>query len=107
MHRKSLLACLVVLTVPTLTARGQAVIEATSGLASPDHLVDFGASLYPNWTTINTQFTGVSFTKTAFFTTGSFNNLNGGFLTNEWAVSGTTFTITFAAPVKDATFVYQ
>jgi len=100
------LSALVALSLPALTAAGQAIIAQSSGLASPAHLIDFGANLFPNLTPITTQFPGITVTHARYFT-NNYNNLFGGFLTNDFSGLPNTLRIVFAAPITDVSFVYQ
>ncbi len=70
-------------------------------------MTDFGANLFPNFTPITTQFPGLTFTHTRYFTTGSSNNLVGGFLTNDFSGFPNTLKIAFAQPITDVSFVYH
>jgi hypothetical protein len=90
------------------TSFAQAIIAQSSGLANPQHVIDFGANLYPNFSQITTQFAGITVTHAAYFTTGVSNNLYGGFLTN-YSAAGlpNTLTIVFASPIHDLSFVYH
>lgn len=93
--------------VAAIDVRAQAIIAQTSGLQSPQHLIDFGTGLYPNFTRITTQFPGIAVTHAAYFTTGVSNNLVGGFLTNDFSGRPDTLTIRFANPISDVSFVYH
>lgn len=86
---------------------GQAIISQNSGLTNPDHVIDFGASLFPNWTPITNQFTGITVSHCAYFTTGTYLNLSGGFLTNYNIGQPNTLSIAFASQITDLTFVYH
>jgi hypothetical protein len=107
MRCKSLFAAVFVLLAPVASVHAQAIIAQSSGLTSPDHLIDFGANLFPNFTNITNQFAGINVTHASYFTTGSFNNLVGGFLTNNSAGLPNTLKIHFAAPISDVSFVYH
>lgn len=93
------------LLVPAL--RAQPIIAQTSGLASPDAVIDFGANLFPNFTPVSTEFPGVTVTHARYFTTGTVNNLVGGFLTNDPIGLPNTLTIVFDTPITDLSFVYH
>ena len=95
------------LLIPTSAAQAQAIIAQNSGLASPQHVIDFGANLFPNFTPISTQFAGITVTHASYFTTGVSNNLVGGFLTNDFSGAPDTLTIKFASPISDLSFVYH
>ena len=107
MRLTSSFAALLAVLVPSAAVRAQAIIAQSSGLTSPDHVIDFGANLYPNFTNITTQFPGITVTHARYFTTGTFNNLQGGFLTNDFSGPPDTLTIKFAAPISDLSFVYH
>src|SRR5690606_19557465 len=84
------------------SASAQPIIAQLSGLANPGQVIDFGANLFPNFTPVSTEFTGLTVTHSRYFTTGSINNLVGGFLTNDPAAgSPNTVSITLAQPVTD------
>jgi hypothetical protein len=85
----------------------QAIIAQPFGLASPQHVIDFGANLYPNFTPVTTEFAGITLTHTKYFTTGTYVNLAGGFLTNDFSGLPNTLKIKFASPIHDLSFVYQ
>jgi hypothetical protein len=103
MPRVRVLAALAAL-VPGLPA--QAIIAQTAGLPNPQHVIDFGANLYPNFTPITTQFTGITVTHARYFT-NNFNNLVGGFLTNDPSGAPNTLRIVFGNPIRDLSFVYH
>lgn len=107
MRLSRLLAGLAALLIPTAPLSAQAIIAQNSGLTSPDHIITFGANLYPNFTPVTTQFTGIVLTHCKYFTTGVSNNLVGGFLTNDFSGLPNTLSIVFAAPIKDLSFVYH
>ena len=101
------LAALAAVTISTL-APAQHVIAQNSGLSAPQHLIDFGANVLPNFTPVSNQFAGLTITHASYFTTGVVNNLVGGFLTNNFAAGQpNTLRIVFANPIKDLTFVYH
>ena len=106
MRRTALFAAVlsVLLQAPSYA---QAIIAQPSGLASPQHVIDFGANLYPNFTPVTTQFAGITLTHTRYFTTGVSNNLVGGFLTNDGSGLPNTLKIQFASPIHDLSFVYH
>jgi len=83
------------------------IVADFSGLANPDQVVDFGSGLYPNFTPITTEFPPLTVSHASYFTTGSFNNLVGGFLTNDGSGGPTTLKIHFASPITDVSFVYH
>ncbi len=85
----------------------QAIIAQSSGLPNPQHVIDFGANLFANFTPITTQFTGITVTHARYFTTGVSTNLVGGFLTNDFSGQPDTLIIRFAAPIRDLSFVYH
>src|SRR5262245_28237892 len=101
MRRRLVLAAALFLAAPAASVRAQAIIAHNSGLPSADHVIDFGANLYPNFTNITTQFTGIAATHTAYFTIGSYNNLVGGFLTSNGSGLPNTLTIKFGTPISD------
>ncbi|MBM4062281.1 MAG: hypothetical protein FJ265_14465 [Planctomycetes bacterium] len=86
----------------------QQIIAATSGLPNPTRVIDFGANLFPNFTPVSTQFPGLTITHAAYFTTGVWNNLVGGFLTNNFSAGlPNTLRVQFASPVTGCSFVYH
>ena len=89
------LALLTLTLVPAAPLYAGQIIAANSGLASPDFVEDFGANLFPNFSPITNQFPPLTFAHTAYFTTGSSNNLNGGFLTNDFSGAPNTLKILF------------
>jgi hypothetical protein len=101
------LALLFLVAAPTGTVEAQAIIAQTSGLAAPDHVVDFGANLFPNFTPISTEFPPLTVTHARYFTTGSFLNLVGGFLTNDFSGQPDTLKVHFGSPISDLSFVYH
>jgi hypothetical protein len=105
MHHLTL-ASLLAVALPIATADCQHIIAQPAGLASPARVVDFGASLFPNWTPITTQFAGLSIAHARYFT-NNYNNLVGGFLTNDPVGLPNTLTIRFAQPISDVSFVYH
>ena len=91
----------------TATVSAQAIIAQNSGLTNPTGVIDFGASLFPNFTPVTTQFPGITLTHARYYT-NNYNNLVGGFLTNDFAIGApNTFRIVFANPITDISFVYQ
>ena len=106
LHRTSPALLLSTLTLAT-TASATGIIAQNSGLANPQHVIDFGANLYPNLTPITNQFPPVLITHARYYTTGTSNNLVGGFITNDFSGSPDTLTIKWAAPISDLTFVYH
>ncbi len=107
MRCTTLLAAVLTLITTTTSAFGQAIIAQSSGLTSPDHVIDFGANLFPNFTPITTQIPGITVTHASYFTTGVANNLFGGFLTNDFSGLPNTLKIKFASPISDLSFVYH
>ena len=105
--RTTLFAVLLSLVALQAPARAQAIIAQNSGLASPDHVETFGANLYPNFTPISTQFPPLTITHSRYFTTGSINNLNGGFLTNDFSGAPDTISIKFGGIISDVSLVYH
>jgi hypothetical protein len=95
------------LTLALAPARAQAIIAQNSGITNPDHVIDFGANLFPNFTPVSTQFAGITITHARYFTTGVSNNLVGGFLTNDFSGPPDTLRIEFATPISDLSFVYH
>lgn len=95
------------LSLVAIDLPSQAIIAQASGLSNPQHVIDFGAGLYPNFTPITTQFPGITVTHARYFTTGVSNNLVGGFLTNDFSGPPDTLTIRFANPITDLSFVYH
>lgn len=85
----------------------QAIIAQNSGLANPAYVVTFGANVLPNFTPISTEFPPLTITHANYYTTGSYNNLVGGFLTNDFSGAPNTLRLQFALPVTDVSFVYQ
>lgn len=88
-------------------AAAQPIIAQMSGLPNPDRVVDFGANLFPNFTPITNQFSGLRIGHCAYFTTGSVNNLVGGFLTKDSSGPPDTLSIAFAGPIRSLSFVYH
>lgn len=84
MRCTSLFAGVLALLIPAAAAHGQAIIAQTSGLPNPGQVITFGANLYPNFTPVTTEFPGITLTHAAYFTTGTYINLSGGFLTNDF-----------------------
>jgi hypothetical protein len=105
--RTPFFAILLSLAALQAPARAQAIIAQTSGLPSPDHVETFGASLYPNFTPVSTEFPPLTITHSRYFTTGSFNNINGGFLTNNFSGAPDTISIKFGGNISDVSLVYQ
>ncbi len=90
-----------------IPATGQHIIAQTTGLANPNHLIDFGSGLYPNTTVITNQFPGITVSHARYWTTGSVNNIVGGFLTNDFSGAPNTLKIKFTAPITDVSLVYH
>lgn len=103
-HRAATLALLV---LPVSSASAGHIVAELSGLANPDHLIDFGQSAFPNNTIITTQFAGVTVSHARYFSPGLTNNLAGGFLTNDFSGEPNTFSIVFDHPITDVSFVYH
>jgi hypothetical protein len=99
-------AALAALCVPA-TLSAQQIIAATSGLPNPTTVYDFGANLLPNFTPVSTQFPGLTITHANYFTTGTSNNLVGGFLTNDFSGQPNTLRIQFSHAMTDCSFVYH
>jgi len=104
---RSALSFVVALAVLPSVAGAQSIIAQNSGLTNPDHVIDFGASLYPNFTPITTEFPPLTVTHARYFTTGLVNNVQGGFLTNDFSGGPDTLVVQFATPIRDLTFVYH
>lgn len=94
-------------SLTAIAASAQQIIAQPSGLANPAQVIDFGSGNYPNFTPITTQFPGITVTHARYFTTGTSNNLVGGFLTNDFSGQPDTLSITFALPITDLSFVYH
>jgi hypothetical protein len=89
-------------------APAQVIRAQATGLVSPQHVVDFGSGVLPNFTVVTTQFPGLTISHASYFTTGSINGLSGGFLTNNYqAGQPNTLTIRFATPISAVSFVYH
>lgn len=101
------LATLAAIVLPSPSIAAQPIIAQSSGLTNPDHVIDFGANLFANFTNITTQFAGITVRHAAYFTIGASNNLVGGFLTNNFAGQPDTLSIRFGAPIHDLSFVYH
>ena len=99
-----LLATLITLAAPLVA---QPIIAQSSGLPSPDRVIDFGANLFPNFTPISTQIPGITVRHASYFTTGTSNNLVGGFLTNDFSGPPNTLSIAFNTPIRNLSFVYH
>jgi len=100
-------ALVLTLATATTTAHAGQIIAANNGLSGTDHLIDFGANLFPNFTDITTQFPGAIFSHTRYFTTGAVNNMVGGFLTNDFSGPPNTLTVKFDHPIEDLSFAYH
>jgi hypothetical protein len=103
-----------ILLVPFLVAgvcaesSAQHIVAANQGLLAPAIVETFGANLLPNFAPVSTQFSGLTITHAAYFTTGISDNLVGGFLTNNFAAGAPyTLRIQFATPITDVSFVYH
>ena len=107
MRIQSLLAALFIAAAPAVL-HAQAIIAQSSGLPNPAHVIDFGANVLPNFTPVSNQFPGITVTHASYFTTGTSNNLMGGFLTNNFAAGNpNTLTIHFASQISALSFVYH
>jgi hypothetical protein len=111
MRRSAIFASLMVSAFVCSTANATPISAAASGLTGTDEVITFGANAYPNFTEITDQFAGITVqfdgfvpANAAYFTTGNFRNLQGGFLTT--VISGVT-SITFDHAITDLSFVYQ
>jgi len=87
--------------------RAQAIIAQSSGLTNPDQVIDFGANVLPDFAPVSNQFAGITVSHARYFTTGSVNNMVGGFLTNDFSGPPDTLRIQFAAPISDLSFAYH
>ncbi len=101
------LATLLVALSTSASLAAQPIIAQLSGLTNPDRVIDFGANLFPNFTPITTQFAGITVSHARYYTTGTSNNLVGGFLTNDFTGPPNTLKIAFAVPIKSLSFVYH
>lgn len=89
-------------------AHADPIIEATEGLSGTDDFIDFGANLFPEFTPITTEFAGITVSGGAYFTTGVSNNLEGGFLTQDFSNGPIeTLSILFDQSITDLSFVYH
>ncbi len=95
---------LLLLATPSTSQR---IIAQPSGLTAPDHVVDFGANVLPRFAPVSNQFPPLTITHARYFTTGSSNNLVGGFITNDPIGAPDTLVVRFAAPIHDVSFVYH
>lgn len=98
---------LLLIVAPATTASAGQIIAQLNGLTGTDHLIDFGANLYPNFTDITTEFPGITCSHTRYFTTGSVNNMVGGFLTNDFSGSPYTMSVKFDSAIEDLSFAYH
>lgn len=105
MRFRSAFAAFVVAALAPLSA--QQIIAAASGLPNPTRVIDFGAGVLPNFAPVNTQFPGLTITHASYFTTGTSNNLVGGFLTNDYTGAPYTLRIQLASVATDCSFVYH
>jgi len=105
--RITCLAAPLVFVFASATASAGQIIAQMSGLSGTDHVQDFGANLYPNFTVITTEFPGLTVGHARYFTTGSVNNLVGGFLTNDFSGAPDTLSIKFDTPITDLSFAYH
>jgi hypothetical protein len=103
---RSILSALI-LALAAASAPAQRIIAQNAGLSNPDQVIDFGANLYPNFTPISNQFAGIQVTHARYFTTGSYINLVGGFLTNDFSGAPDTLRIRFQSPISSVSFVYH
>lgn len=107
-HPLAVAALLVSASVPfAAPAVAQAIIAQTGGIANPTQVFDFGAGVLPNFAPVTNQFAGLTIANASYFTTGSINNLVGGFLTRNLTSATTSLRIQFAQPVVDASFVFH
>jgi hypothetical protein len=106
---KSTCLALVAVLLSPLSANADPIVAQLSGLSGTDEFIDFGTDLFPNWTPINNQFSGVTVQNAAYYSlgTGASNNLEGGFLTVDFSVAPTTLSIAFDQNVADVSFVYH
>lgn len=105
-----LLATAVALFVPLAPASAQQQLIAQPwGLQLPARLIDFGAGMFPDATTVSNQFAGVTFSHAAYFTAAApNNNVAGGYLGNDYTAGPPdTMTIRFLHSVSDCSFVYH
>ena len=102
-----LLSATVLVASLSTSVSAQAIIAQNQGLTNPQHTIDFGANLYPNFTPITNQFAGITVTHARYFTTGMVVNMVGGFLTNDFSGAPDTLTIRFANPIQDLAFAYH
>ncbi|MCA8976225.1 MAG: hypothetical protein KDC98_16000 [Planctomycetes bacterium] len=86
--------------------QSQHIVAQLSGLPNPTGVIDFGANLYPNLTPITNQFSGITVSHARYFT-NNYNNLVGGFLTNDFSGLPNTVSVVFARPITDLSFVYH
>lgn len=63
----------------------QTIVAAASGIAGSTHVIDFGSGVYRNFTTVVTEFEGITISHARYYTTDISNNLVGGFLTNDFS----------------------
>ncbi|MBM3972674.1 MAG: hypothetical protein FJ301_01050 [Planctomycetes bacterium] len=110
MHRPSLVVVALLASAWSsfaAPASAQAIVAQNAGIANPTQVFDFGASALPNFAPVTNQFAGLTIANASYFTTGSSNNLVGGFLTRNSASPTTSLRIQFAQPVVDASFVFH
>ncbi|MBL8753742.1 MAG: hypothetical protein JNK15_10620 [Planctomycetes bacterium] len=89
-------------------ADAQQIIAQNQGLTSPAVLETFGANVLANFSPVSTQFAPLTISHAAYFTTGSVNNMVGGFLTNDFTAGlPNTLRIQFGAPITDVSFAYH
>jgi hypothetical protein len=107
MRCSHLVASLAASLLLAAAATAQPIIAQLSGLANPDRVIDFGANLYPNFTPVSTEFSGLTLTHASYFT-NNYNNVVGGFLTNNFGAGApNTLRIQFATPIQSLSFVYH
>ena len=84
------------------------IIDESTGLASPDNIIDFGNNLFPIGTVIDTQFEGVTFGSSYAYnnTTDTFDALAHGYLENA-NVANEPGSISFSADVTAANFSWR
>ena len=107
MQLRSAAVLFATLLVSSPALRAQAIVAQFAGLSNPDQVIDFGANVLPNFTPVTNQFAGITVSHASYFTTGTSNNLVGGFLTNDFSGAPNTLRIQFATPISDLSFVYH
>ena len=99
----AVLACL----MSPMAANADPMVAELSGLSGTDEFIDFGANLFPNLTPITNEFSGITIQHARYFTTGSVNNIVGGFITNDFSGSPNTLSIAFDQDIADLSFAYH